>query len=33
MGHDFPEALMPGLAKAIADHCDKSGVTAPAVAA
>ena len=23
MGHDFPEALMPRLATAIADHCDK----------
>ena len=33
MGHDFPEALMPRLAQAIADHCDKMGVTVPAVAA
>lgn len=24
MGHDFPEALMPRLATAIADHCDKN---------
>jgi proline iminopeptidase len=24
MGHDFPEALMPRLAQAIADHCDRS---------
>ncbi len=23
MGHDFPEALMPRLAQAIADHCDR----------
>jgi proline iminopeptidase len=22
MGHDFPEALMPRLAQAIAGHCD-----------
>ena len=32
MGHDFPEALMPQLAKAIADHCDKI-LAAPRVAA
>ena len=25
MGHDFPEALMPRLAQAIADHCERSG--------
>ncbi len=25
MGHDFPEALMPRLATAIADHCDNHG--------
>jgi proline iminopeptidase len=31
MGHDFPEALMPRLAQAIADHCDRSG-GAPAAA-
>jgi proline iminopeptidase len=24
MGHDFPEALMPRLAQAIADHCERS---------
>jgi proline iminopeptidase len=24
MGHDFPEALMPRLATAIADHCDRN---------
>ncbi|MCX7146793.1 MAG: alpha/beta hydrolase [Sulfuritalea sp.] len=24
MGHDFPEGLMPRLAQAIADHCDRS---------
>jgi len=24
MGHDFPEALMPRLAAAVADHCDSS---------
>jgi proline iminopeptidase len=28
MGHDFPEALMPRLAQAIADHCDRR-VAAP----
>jgi pimeloyl-ACP methyl ester carboxylesterase len=28
MGHDFPEALMPRLAQAIADHCDLSVVPA-----
>lgn len=33
MGHDFPEALMPRLAQAIADHSDKWGVTVRAVAA
>ena len=33
MGHDFPEALMPRLAQAIGDHCDRgAGVTARAVA-
>ncbi len=25
MGHDFPDALLPRLARAIADHCDNSG--------
>ncbi|WP_310450584.1 alpha/beta fold hydrolase [Sulfuritalea sp.] len=25
MGHDFPEALMPRLATAIADHCERNG--------
>jgi len=25
MGHDFPEALMPRLAQAIADHCERTG--------
>jgi pimeloyl-ACP methyl ester carboxylesterase len=29
MGHDFPEALMPRLAQAIADHCDQYVVPAP----
>ena len=33
MGHDFPEALMPRLATAIADHCDRQAATSPAVAA
>jgi proline iminopeptidase len=33
MGHDFPEALMPRLAQAIADHCGKWGVTVQAVSA
>jgi pimeloyl-ACP methyl ester carboxylesterase len=28
MGHDFPEALMPRLATAIADHCDRHGTSA-----
>ena len=28
MGHDFPEALMPRLATAIADHCDRSAMPA-----
>ena len=32
MGHDFPEALLPRLAAAIADHCDKI-LAAPRVAA
>ncbi|MDP2810024.1 MAG: hypothetical protein Q8O34_07720 [Rhodocyclaceae bacterium] len=32
MGHDFPDALMPRLAQAIADHCDRSaGATNAAV--
>ena len=30
MGHDFPEALMPRLAQAIADHCRHSGAAGPA---
>ena len=30
MGHDFPEALMPRLAQAIADHCERSGTAADA---
>ena len=30
MGHDFPEALMPRLAQAIADHCDRHGAAKPA---
>ena len=29
MGHDFPEALMPKLAQAIASHCDQYVVPAP----
>jgi hypothetical protein len=29
MGHDFPEALMPRLATAIADHCDRNPGPAP----
>jgi proline iminopeptidase len=33
MGHDFPEALMPRLATAIADHCDKNPAAPLAVAA
>ncbi|NJD35717.1 MAG: alpha/beta hydrolase [Betaproteobacteria bacterium] len=33
MGHDFPEALMPRLATAIADHCDKSAAAVQAGAA
>ena len=33
MGHDFPEALMPRLAQAIADHCDKSAAAPRPVAA
>jgi proline iminopeptidase len=32
MGHDFPAALMPRLAQAIADHCDRTAVTATAAA-
>ncbi|MCC7310181.1 MAG: alpha/beta fold hydrolase [Sulfuritalea sp.] len=32
MGHDFPEALMPRLATAIADHCDTHGPRPQAVA-
>ena len=32
MGHDFPEALMPRLAAAIADHCEQSGTVAGAAA-
>lgn len=32
MGHDFPEALMPRLAAAIADHCDTYGARQQAVA-
>lgn len=28
MGHDFPDALMPRLAQAIADHCERSGAAA-----
>ncbi len=32
MGHDFPEALMPRLAQAIADHCDRSGIVADSAA-
>ena len=27
MGHDFPEALMPRLARSIADHCDRGAAT------
>ena len=33
MGHDFPEALMPRLATAIADHCDKNPAAPLAAAA
>ncbi len=33
MGHDFPEALMPRLATAIADHCDKIAGAPQATAA
>ena len=33
MGHDFPEALMPRLAQAIADHCDQNAATARVAAA
>jgi pimeloyl-ACP methyl ester carboxylesterase len=29
MGHDLPAALLPRLAQAIADHCDRSTVAAP----
>jgi proline iminopeptidase len=32
MGHDFPEALMPRLAQAIAEHCERSGAAADAAA-
>jgi proline iminopeptidase len=32
MGHDFPDELMPRLAQAIADHCDRSGLTTKAAA-
>jgi proline iminopeptidase len=32
MGHDFPDELMPRLALAIADHCDRSGLTTKAAA-
>jgi len=32
MGHDFPAALMPRLAQAIADHCDRSAAAAYAAA-
>ena len=30
MGHDFPEALLPRLAGAIADHCERSTITTKA---
>jgi proline iminopeptidase len=30
MGHDFPDALMPRLAQAIADHCDRGAAAANA---
>jgi proline iminopeptidase len=33
MGHDFPEALMPRLALAIADHCERSAPLARLTAA
>jgi pimeloyl-ACP methyl ester carboxylesterase len=33
MGHDFPEALMPRLATAIADHCDKNPAVSSSAAA
>ena len=33
MGHDFPAALMPRLAREIADHCDRNGAEPQAVAA
>ena len=29
MGHDFPEALMPRLAAAVADHCMEAAARAP----
>jgi len=29
MGHDLPSALLPRLAQAIADHCDRSAVAEP----
>lgn len=32
MGHDFHEALMPRLAQAIADHCDRNGALQQAAA-
>ncbi len=32
MGHDFPEALMPRLAQAIAEHCDRNGTLKQAAA-
>ncbi|MCM2289817.1 MAG: alpha/beta fold hydrolase [Sulfuritalea sp.] len=32
MGHDFPEALMPRLAQAIADHCQLNGAKADTTA-
>lgn len=33
MGHDFPEALMPRLATAVADHCDRHAAPPQAFAA
>jgi proline iminopeptidase len=33
MGHDFPAALLPRLAAAIADHCDRNGALPQTVAA
>ncbi len=32
MGHDLPDALLPHLVQAIADHCDRSGEAADAAA-